>query len=367
MRKTLALLLAILAISSLVSCKKEVEEKQIEQDVNLYYINLARRFSSGNLNCTFTLTNPEQIEKLTRDEKAEIKVRISVNNTCTPKESRNSLLTFAGNFEDGVAGRRPGVFIYQQCLTLSYEIFDEGFKLRNISVEVDANCPESEDFKAIRKTNLETALKETALASCYCKHHNCDEENSMDNCGISEVKDLNSDGIDEVLVSDTCHARSGNCYSNLWSIVDESPKMIFESAPSIKDVQPNTDGNFPMLVTTDSSGGGSVTKYFNYYDSDQKKYVTRSKKVEKVRRIDFIGQEDSEVFISGERRGVLKSVKPGDSAELTLDNLPSYPFKIEIKKPGFKTFTYDWDWNSLPRVFEASDGSGYINQELEKE
>lgn len=346
-------------------CAKEIKDEQIRQDVNHFYVTAGQVNSSGNLNCSFSFSDLTRLEKLSRDEKIEIKVRVFVTMDCSTKKDLNPFLALGGSFEDNMAKRKPGVSVYQECLSLSYEVFDEGFKLRDTTIETD--CSETAFFKATQKTKLEASLKETALAACTCKHMNCAEQAIMDECGVREEKDLNGDGINELLVSDTCQGNGPICNANLWSIVDNTPTIIFDNPETIKDVPANTDGSFPALLTTDDSFAGSLIMVLHIYNPALKKYVARKRTVEKVRKIFFVGQEGSEVFVNNNKLGELKSAKSGDPGELTLNNLPNQQFRLEIRKSGYKTFYYDWDWDNVPRVFTGGDGAGYINQELEKE
>jgi len=365
MKRRTMFVFAFVCLHFFYGCTKEIKDEQIQRDIKLFYEAASKEFSSGNLNCTFVVSDSSRLNMLSKNEKVEIKVRVSVQNSCTKKAYKDFASALDGNYRDSNAGRKPGVRIYQECLSLSYEIFDEGFKLRG--TKIDDDCPESEDFKTSKKTSLERLLKETALAACTCKHMNCTEQAIMDECGVREENDLNGDGINELLVTDTCQGNGPICSANLWSIIDDTPTIIFDNPDTIKDVPANTDGSFPALLTTDSSFAGSLIMILHIYDPTLKKYVARKRTVEKVRKIFFVGQEGSEVFVNNNKLGELKSEKSGDPGELTLNNLPDRQFRLEIRKSGYKTFYYDWDWDNVPRVFTGGDGAGYINQELEKE
>ncbi len=267
MTTRLMFLCVLFATLFLASCKKEVKEGQVRQDVDQFYISMTRQHSSGNLNCSFSISDVSEIEKLSRDEKVELKVRLVVTKNCVRKENLSISQTIAGTFDDNMANREPGIFVYQECLSLSYEIFDNGFKLRNTSI--DDSCPESADFKASQKTRLDTLLKETALAACTCKHEKCEPGMMEDACGIKAERDLNGDGLVEILVGDTCGGNAYICGFRLWSLLNGLPTIIFEDTnlTDLQEIKANSNGKFPVIESTDISYD---EKFFYLYGFSEK-------------------------------------------------------------------------------------------------
>lgn len=354
MKKASLFLLAMLAVFVLTDCKKEIDDSQIRIDIYYYYSKLDQAGHSGGLECKYSVNNVEIMEKMSRDEKVELKTRMDLTRNCTKKNEQNPFMAITNAMADNMAGRKLGVIVFQQCLVLSYEIFDEGFKLRN--VEVDNNCPESQLFKMQRKAKLERQLKETALAACTCKHEKCEPGMMEDICGVKDEKDLNGDGINEILLGDTCGGNAYICGFRLWSLLNGVPAIIFETVAftDLQEITSNSNGKFPAIETTDISYDEKTFHLF-VFSERSKSYQLIKKRVEKIRTIQFDGLPIGvEIYVDGKFAGVANpcSSEPNNGC-LNNVNVRQTKARIVIKKAGYKTSITDWDWNMLGRINEG--------------
>ncbi len=357
MRK--ALCFVMLLALSFTACAKDFDDSQARQDLSMHY--QAQSGSKTRLECQTEVSQYETLEKFSKDDKVEIKIITTVKRVCTRKRKVKGWNRLLAGMIDGSSGFRPGIVVFQECFDLEYERFDEGFKLKKKTQKT--NCPKSRDFSARRKSVMEGYLKEIALAACYCKHNEC--EPYEDDCGVGEQKDINGDGIAELLVGDTCGGNAGICSSKLWSLINGQPRMLSGVFSSLKFIESSSGGSYPVIVTETADGG--YISYDSYrFDRRRGEYLFWKSRKRKFRRIKFFAIAGTEIFINGRKAGITQK-KSDDTISFVLERAPDRPFKIELKKKGYKTETLNWDWEMVPRCYEAYDGGGSVDVDLEKE
>ncbi len=250
MKRTKLLALSALIFLGLASCsKQEIAVEQVRKDVEIYYQQLFAK--SFRYVCTPNVFSVDILERWTKDDKTELKVRTGLKLQCRLTLNSEVNGDFMTSRIESSSNLKVGSNFFQDCFKMQYEKFSEGFKLQG-EFNQDENCPSSEVFDAYKRLALENLLKETALAACTCKqpNSNCTHEENI--CRIYEERDINGDGIAEMVLSDAINPRNGIDFGSTWAIINGSPKMILPATISLKDL-PVSDG-FPSIKTSDEIG-----------------------------------------------------------------------------------------------------------------
>ncbi len=346
MRK--ALCFVILLALSFTACAKDFDEVQARQDLRAHY--QKQSGSKTSLECQTEVVRYDALQKFSKDDKVEIKIRTAVKRVCTRKRKVKGWNKLLAGMIDGSSGFRPGIVVFQECFELEYERFDEGFKLKKKAQSMD--CPESRDFSVRRKPAMEEYLKKAALAEC------------VGDCSVHQEKDINGDAVNELVLM-VCGNRI--CSSSLWSLVNNEPRMILNADVDLSKIKTSTDRSYPT-VESKEYGEGYYVRRLHKFDKRRGVYkIWRQKRV-KVRSIIFVGRpEEVRIFIDGWEVGFTGKYDRHGDAHFKLDDSPNGKFKITLGKPGYKYREYEWDWDNLPMVFQGGDGGGYLNFNLEKE